>query len=525
MERRRGRGLATRAGATVAVFALLVVGVGFRVYHLDRKVYEDDEVYTSLRIAGYTRAEVSGQREALSATAWLRFQTVGPDASLPRVLRALVDDVHPPLYFLLTWQWAWLFGSSPWTLRLLSALISVLAFPCLYWFGRELVEEASVTRLALVLFAVSPVHVLYAQEARQYSLWVVTVLASCAALLRAMRTGSWPAWLLYAIACAAALYTHYLSVVVIAGQAVYVLAVVGVRRCPALVRFTAAAGLAGLAFVPWLLIADRIGGAGYTRRRIPVAFWLERWLMNAGCLFFDPQIGRPGMLFDAGAGRDVGLGWGEPSAWVLALFAMLAVYLLYRLWREAAPRTRLFLATLIGVLVAFLTVPDIVKGGQRSTIPRYLIPAYLGVGLAAAHGLARRIRWTPEAAWRAWAWRAALAAVLTAGVGSCLVSAEADTWWTKYQAYPRAEVARVVNRTAAPLVLVGGPIPLLGLSHLAHAGVTLQLARSFSPPPPGFADVFVYDPSPAFQAGLAQQAAYRMVPLDGGRALWRLEAR
>lgn len=39
----------------------------------------------------------------------------------------------------------------------------------------------------MALIAVSPFHVLYAQEAREYSLWTVTILLSSAALLRAMR--------------------------------------------------------------------------------------------------------------------------------------------------------------------------------------------------------------------------------------------------------------------------------------------------------------------------------------------------
>ncbi len=43
--------------------ALLVLGVWFRFALLDRKVYFCDEVGTSLRIAGYTLAEVMFGRE------------------------------------------------------------------------------------------------------------------------------------------------------------------------------------------------------------------------------------------------------------------------------------------------------------------------------------------------------------------------------------------------------------------------------------------------------------------------------
>ncbi|MEG3987264.1 hypothetical protein QUA13_08880 [Microcoleus sp. S28C3] len=41
--------------------------------------------------------------------------------------------------------------------------------------------------IAVGLLAVSPLHVLYAQEARPYCLWPALILISCASLLRAMR--------------------------------------------------------------------------------------------------------------------------------------------------------------------------------------------------------------------------------------------------------------------------------------------------------------------------------------------------
>ena len=141
-----------------------------------------------------------------------------------------------------------------------------------------------------------------------------------------------------------------------------------------------------------------------------------------------------------------------------------------------------------------------------------------------AYCLAVRTGGTTGSSGRRWAWRAVTAALVSAGVVSCAISSQADTWWNKYGSYHQAEAARFINRAASPLVLVGGPIPLLGLSHLVHAGVTLQLAQhSFEPPPARFSDIFVYQPSPRFFGALAGQTGHRVMPVYEPGKLWRLE--
>ena len=74
--------------------------------------------------------------------------------------------------------------------------------------------------------------------------------------------------------------------------------------------------------------------------------------------------------------------------------------------------------------------------------------------------------------------------------------------------------------------VAGGPIPLLGLTHVVHPEVRLQLAEgTFEPPPAGFSDVFVYQPARPFVIALAAQTSYRMIPVSEPDGLWRLEPR
>src|SRR5690606_15494177 len=108
---------------------------------------------------------------------------------------------HPPLFYVLLRIWCGAFGDSVFAMRFLAALISLLAFPALWWLCRELFFEDENRRLialvALALLALSPFHVLYAQEVREYSIWTVAIFVSCALLLRALRLGERKWWIAY----------------------------------------------------------------------------------------------------------------------------------------------------------------------------------------------------------------------------------------------------------------------------------------------------------------------------------------
>ncbi len=177
--------------------ALVVLSIVLRFYNLGHKVYWIDETYTSLRISGYREAELvenlyNGQ--PFPASELQRYQYPTDQRTISDTLNSLAESPqHPPLYFLLGRVWVKLWGHSEATLRALSATISLLIFPSLYWLCQELLGLApnpashTTTWLAIALVAVSPFHLLYAQEARQYSLWMVLILVASAALLRALR--------------------------------------------------------------------------------------------------------------------------------------------------------------------------------------------------------------------------------------------------------------------------------------------------------------------------------------------------
>ena len=175
------------------IIFLLAMGILFRFFNLDGKVYWHDETYTSLRISGYKITEVKQQifnNRVISGESFAQFQGANQQKSLNDTIMTLAkeDPHHPPLYYIIARLWMEIFGNSVTAIRSLSACISLLVFPCVYWLCRELFNvPLSVPGVAIALMAISPIQLVYAQEAQEYILWLVTILLSSASLLRAMR--------------------------------------------------------------------------------------------------------------------------------------------------------------------------------------------------------------------------------------------------------------------------------------------------------------------------------------------------
>jgi len=136
------------------VAAATLVAAALRVFHLGRQSLWIDEVMT------WYNAEI-GSRLALDE---------------------VLGNVHGPLHGVIVHLWCGIAGDSEWALRLPSVVAGVVLVPALAWLaaawlGREAAAPAA------WLAAVSPFLVWYSQEARNYSLFILCVALSAAALL------------------------------------------------------------------------------------------------------------------------------------------------------------------------------------------------------------------------------------------------------------------------------------------------------------------------------------------------------
>lgn len=501
--------------STLGLFVLVAFGTFLRFYHLDGKVYWHDEAHTALRVSGYSGQEfVDAVFHGSIVTAEEvrhHFQHLDPAKGVADTLNALSGrPEHGPLYYLLSRFWAEWFDDLMVATRSLSALISLLLFPALYWLCRELFGTLPVGRVAVALAAVSPFHLLYAQEARQYALWAVITVASSAALPHALRRDTKGAWAGYTVTLVLGLYTHLLFAAVMAAHGIHV----ATRSRPEcshygrqLIRYGLALAVSGLAFTPWIAVlamhfSDVQSATQWMSWEVPTRELTTAWALHVHRLFVD----------------FTGAEYALPLTLVLVGGSIHAVY------RRAAPWAWRFLAVLIVLTLSVVILPDLMLGGMRSLHSRYLIPALLGIEICAAYWLASGLCAAAQPK-RRFAQVAALL-VFFAGGYSCLSIVQADTWHSKFVSYHNPEVARIINSAQRPvLISIHGDInpgEILSLSHLLEGTTRLLLLGSAQDPilPEEADKIFLLNPSEELQHAL--RSLYRLEPIYPAGRLWRV---
>ena len=506
-------------GLWLLIIMVLVLGIFFRFVNLDRKVYWHDEAYTSLRVSGYTSIEVLEQvfnGQVISISDLHKYQRPNLERSSVDAIKALaIDDAqHPPLYYMMVRFWVQLFGNSVAVTRSFSALISLLVFPCVYWLCLELFDSPFVGVIAIALISVSPFHVLYAQEAREYSLWTVTILLSSASLLRALQLKSLNTWGIYAGTLTLSFYTFPFSIFVGIGHGIYVIAREGLRFTQTVRTYLLVLFVALLSFAPWLVIAIATWsyrGATWTATPIPRLTWLKMWGMHINHAF---------ILTIGNFGFDNLL-----TYLTLPIFLLLIGYSIYFLCHQTSLKTWLFVLTLMGTLALALVLPDLIFGGQRSTSSRYLVPFYLAIELSIAYLFAKGFS-------KGKFWQVVMIGLISTGIISCAISSQSETSWNKVVSYYNYQVAEIVNQSTNPL-LIGNSFGInfgnnLALSHLLEPKVSLQLVNGSTQPDfttipkitPGFSDVFILNPSELFRDKIEQEYKGQLELVFNDHHLW-----
>jgi len=129
----------------------------------------------------------------------------------------------PPLYYVVAWVWAKVFGAGEAGLRSLSAVAGTALIPIAYLCGRELLSRAS-GYVTAALAAVSPFLIWYSQEARAYMLFAAFCGLSLLFFARARRDPSTANITLWTIFSALAVLTHFFAGFLVAPEALWLVA-------------------------------------------------------------------------------------------------------------------------------------------------------------------------------------------------------------------------------------------------------------------------------------------------------------
>jgi uncharacterized membrane protein len=492
-----------------------MLGIGLRFINLDKKIYWHDEVYTSLRSTGHTMGQVEEQMfvgRVVNAKALLQYQQLDPNLGLRQALdsMAIEDAQHPPLYFVILRFWMQAFGNTIATIRSLSVLISLLLFPAIYWLCWELFASSAVGWMAIVLTAISPINLWLAQDAREYGLWMVTIALTSAALLRALRIETRTSWLLYALTLALGFYSYLLTGLVAIAHGIYVLILQGFHWNRTTKVFSIALGIGTIAILPWMLIVIQHFeiiklSTEWLKNSLPLPITLQIWLLNSSRLFLD---------FDLKL----------EHLWVYCLtipILCLEIYAFYWLCRHTPPKVYLFVLTLVGVTALYVLLPDIIQGGQRSVVTRYLMPCYLGMQLAVAYLLVDKISRLRSRSRKIW--QIITVSAIVVGMASCLVSSQSVTWWHRDVSYHHAEIANILNQKSRPLLISDSfginTGNLVSLSYLLDSKVQYLLLpevgmhpHQIQNIPQGFSDIFLLNLPDGFRQQFEQKNHGKVIP-------------
>jgi mannosyltransferase len=177
---------------------------------------------------------------------------------------------HLPLYYLLLRVFVWI-GRSEVILRLPSAVCGVLAVPLIYQVGRRCPGRGTGLFAALLL-AVNPYHVWFSQEARMYSLLMLSTLGSFYFFLRLLKENHHSLWLGFIVFHAIGYCTLYFAFFIPLIEFAFILCTWRINYT-ILRRWTLGQFVAALALSPWIVAIFLSGYRNFGIGWIPRPQW------------------------------------------------------------------------------------------------------------------------------------------------------------------------------------------------------------------------------------------------------------
>lgn len=179
----------------VLLFGIILLGFLLRIYQLDSESLWQDE--------GFTLNEVD--KSNLKDT----FKAVfGP------------PEGTPPAYFLLLHFWVKLFGSSDFSLRFPSVLFGVISIYLIFLVGKALFDKKTALIGSLIM-SVSMIQILYSQDARAYSFFVLLILLSSLFFIKLIKNYDSKSLVCYFFSTVLLLYTHHFGLFVLLVQNIF----------------------------------------------------------------------------------------------------------------------------------------------------------------------------------------------------------------------------------------------------------------------------------------------------------------
>ncbi|MBX7042700.1 MAG: glycosyltransferase family 39 protein [Ignavibacteria bacterium] len=137
-----------------------------------------------------------------------------------KIVAETSGDIHPPLFYFVLKIWIFVFSDSVFSMRMLSVVLSLASMILLWRLSLLLLGDKTQTALVLLLYALSPLNIFYSQEVRMLSLNLLLTLTSVFFFVRYIREPNGRTGVIYCIATALSLYTHYFASFILIAEVV-----------------------------------------------------------------------------------------------------------------------------------------------------------------------------------------------------------------------------------------------------------------------------------------------------------------
>jgi hypothetical protein len=327
------------------VIGIAGMGVWLRFFRLDAQRLWLDELYTADLVRG----------------------------GLGTIWRTAFVDIVAPLSNLPFWLAGQMGGLSARSLRMTSVVASLVALAVFYRYC-ALVLDRRMVLTAAGLFALAPLAVYYAQEARPYALGLMGLLLTLLAYERLRQHDSRGRWAIYIVLAVCAAQFQYLNIALIGAQLSALVILSPDRRRSLIgggVTVLAVAATSG----PFIAGAAAVIGGWKSSGGLELASAMQT--MAAGDIRFAPQAARLAAISAFSAGWM--LAAADRSTWRTLLphalqmaFSIMAAFVFLPLVGKFAPAydERAFLLLLPSALVGFsLGIQSLLRRGKGRLLP------------------------------------------------------------------------------------------------------------------------------------------------------------
>lgn len=128
------------------------------------------------------------------------------------MMNMIVQDVHPPLYYISVKLFASFFDYSVFGIRLYSAIFGILGVWAVYLFTKELFNKKAALWASLIT-AISPFAIQYSQEARMYSMLGFLIVIASYFFIKGLKKNKTEYYILFGVFLGLSALTHYMGII------------------------------------------------------------------------------------------------------------------------------------------------------------------------------------------------------------------------------------------------------------------------------------------------------------------------